>query len=297
MVADERLAVAIAEDHPDVAARLLERAPAADAAAFLATLSPPAAAGALRTMSPGAAAECCAMMPEEVLAVIVAALPLDASALVARRIAPARRDTVLAHLPDGVQRQLRRRLAYPERSAGAIADPLVLAVPEDVSVADAQRELHAAGGARHVLNYIYVVARDQRLVGVLDIAELMGARASEPIAGVMRRDVVTMDANADLATVAAHPAWRHLDALPVVDPAGHLVGAIRHKVVRQMEGAKAQSVLATLVGLSELYWAGLSGVLTSIAVARDARGGADAPHPRAEPRDAAGDNRPEGVNG
>jgi magnesium transporter len=265
------------EDYPEVAARLLERAPASETAAFLTALSPPAAAGALRALSPVAAAECCAAIADDVLAVIVAALPLDTATVVMRRIEPRRRSAVLALLPDAVQRPLLRLLAYDDGSAGAIADPLAFAVPEDASIADAERELHAAGDGSHVLPYVYVVTRDQRLVGVLDIAELLAAHATEPVSAVMRREVVALDAGADLATVAAHPGWRQFDALPVVDSAGRLLGAIRHKAVRQMDTAAAPSVVATLVGLSELYWAGLSGVLTSIAVSRDAQAPTEGP--------------------
>ncbi len=58
----------------------------------------------------------------------------------------------------------------------------------------------------------------------------------------------------------------------MVDGSGRLVGAIRHKVVRRLEAelglrARSESVLATLVGLSELYWAGLSGMFPRVAAA------------------------------
>ena len=100
---------------------------------------------------------------------------------------------------------------------------------------------------------------------MLAIPELMAARPKEALAAVMRRDLVRLDGRADLATVAVHPAWRDFDALPVVDAAGRLLGAIRHKTIRQMTFGDGRPMMATLVGLSELYWAGLSGMLASLA--------------------------------
>jgi hypothetical protein len=65
-----------------------------------------------------------------------------------------------------------------------------------------------------------------------------------------------------------HPAWRDFDALPVVDGDGRLVGAIRHKTVRQMAGENRRPMMDTIVELSELYWVGLAGMLRSLTPAR-----------------------------
>ena len=273
--ADVPLAVALMEDYPDLAARLLERAAPEGAAALLATVPASIAAGAFRAMGPAAAAACSALLSDDALGGLLAELPLDVSARTMRRVDASRRETVMLRVPEDDRAALRRLLSYPDNSAGAFADPLVLALPDDISVADAQRELRAAGSASHVFFYTYVVARDHRLVGVLSIAELMGARGAELLSRVMTHPVASLDANADLATVAAHPAWRDFDALPVVDSAGRLLGAIRHKAVRRMNDQATRSVVDTLVGLSEVYWAGLSGVLTSISTSRAPRIGAD----------------------
>ena len=51
----------------------------------------------------------------------------------------------------------------------------------------------------------------------------------------------------------------------MVDASGRLIGAIRHKTVRQMSLEPVRPMMATIVGLSELYWAGLVGMLNSFA--------------------------------
>ena len=267
---DERLALDFLEAHPDEAARLLERVETADAAALLNEVPAAVAAGVLRLMAPAALASCAAATPEERLAAMVAELPLDAAAAVMHRLPPERRDPVLTRLPASAEAPLRQMLAYGPYTAGALADPLALALPEDLTVAEAQRRLRVRG--EHLLYYIYVVARDHRLVGVLDLAELMGARARDTLAAAMRRDPIRLEVNTAFATLAAHPAWQHLDVLPVVDGDGRLVGAIRHMAVRRLEAelglrARSESVLATLVGLSELYWAGLAGMFPRVAAA------------------------------
>jgi magnesium transporter len=270
MQPDERLALDFMKAHPNGAARLLERSQPDQAAAVLNDAPAGVAAGVLRLMSPPALAGCAAAMPVDRLAAVVAELPLDAAAAVMHRLLPERRDAVLTRLPAAAEASLRQMLAYGPYTAGALADPLALALPEDLTVAEAQRRLRVRG--EHLRYYIYVVARDQRLVGVLGLPELMAARPKETLATAMRRDPIRLEASTAFATLAAHPAWQNLDVLPVVDAESRLVGAIRHMTVRRLEAelglrARNESVLGTLVGLSELYWAGLAGMFPRVAAA------------------------------
>ncbi len=263
MTAEERLAMAFVSEHPDEAARLLERVDARDAVTIVGTVSPPVGAHLLRVMAPSAAASCVTALDEATLVPIIDVLPLDDAAGLLRTLDAARRDAVVSRASEDRREQLRALLSFPENTAGAVADPLALALPDDMTVAEAQKQLR--GSDQHLFYYVYVVKRDRTLVGALAIPELMAARPRATLADAMRRDLVTLDAHLDLATIVAHPAWRELDAMPVVDHGGRLVGAIRHKTMRQLAGARPRPMSATIAGLSELYWVGVSGMLASLA--------------------------------
>jgi magnesium transporter len=272
MTPHERLALAFVAQHPDDAARLLERQPAADCATVLAHLPPEMAAGVFQLMGPSAASACAASLADERLAAVLEALPADAIAPAVRRIEPGRRDRLVALLPSERRRQLAAVLSYPDDSAAAIADPFVYTLPDDVAVGDAQRQLK---GSPHVYYYLYIVTRQGTLAGAINVPELMAARPRQALASVMRRELVTLDALTDLATVAAHPAWRALDALPVVDGTGRLIGAIRHRTVRHLELDRGPPIVETIVRLSEMYWAGLSAILSSLTPALGTAGEED----------------------
>lgn len=250
-------------EHPDEAARLLERMDPADAAAVIATLVTPVAADVMHRLAPSSAAGCAAALADDTLAPILDGMPLERAAAVMRGLERPRRDQVLDQIAEERREQLRALLSLPENSAGAIADPLALAVPDDMTVGEAQKQLR--GSDHHLFYYLYVVRRDRTLVGALAMPALMAARPKEMLSAVMRRDLVSVDAHLDLATLAVHPAWRDLDALPVVDSAGRLIGAIRHKTIRRASGHSPRPMMRTIVGLSELYWVGLSGMLASLA--------------------------------
>jgi hypothetical protein len=71
-----------------------------------------------------------------------------------------------------------------------------------------------------------------------------------------------------MTTILAHPAWRDLDALPVVDAAGVFFGIVRHRTIRQLTGQvtgdAVEPMVGALVNLGELYWTGMSAFLAGV---------------------------------
>jgi magnesium transporter len=264
---DLAVATRFLENHPEEAAAVLERVSFSDAAALLSELDPKLAAQALARLSASLAVDCLRSMHGEKVATVLAEVPLELAARLLRRAEEDVRERWLTMLPADGAEQLRRRLRYPPGTAGALADPLVLALPADLPVGEAQKQLRRS--AERAYYYIYVVDRDHRLVGALDIRELMLAPAKDALDGVMHRDPVRIPASSDLPTITAHPGWRELDALPVVDSGGVFMGIVRHRTLRQMTGlgtgpGQGELAVRTLVSLGELYWAGLSAFLAGL---------------------------------
>lgn len=272
MRADLAVATRFVADHPEQAALVLEQLSFADAAALLAELEPAQGAGLVARLSAALAVDCLRSLPGRLVAGVLGELPIDLAARILMRAGDETREGWLATLPEDRAAFLRRKLRYPTGTAGALVDPLVLALPEDLSVAEAQKQLRRS--AERAYYYVYVVDREQRLVGALDIRELMLAESKAMLGAVMHREVVSVSAHADLATVMSHPGWRELDALPVVDGAGVFFGIIRHRVMRQIAGRAddqaGQPMVRTLVSLGELYWTGLSAFLAGVSAVNPA---------------------------
>ncbi len=269
MRAELAVAARFVADHPADAALVMEQLPFGDAAGLLLELAPARGSVVVAHLSAALAVDCLRALPDGVAASLVSELPMDLAVRILVRAPEELRGAWLAGLPAERAEFLRRKLRYPPGTAGALADPLVLALPEELSVAEAQKQLRRS--AERAYYYIYVVDREQRLVGALDIRELMLAGGKETLGAVMHRAVASVPAHADLAAVAAHPAWSELDALPVVDAAGVFFGIIRHRTIRQVAGtARSEGdrpVVRTLVSLGELYWTGLSAFLAGLNAA------------------------------
>lgn len=266
---DDALVRRFLEAHPAEAAAFLEARPAPTVAALLARAEPEAAVAVLRSMAPLAAAACLAQLSEESLVAVSALLPAELLAALLRRLDAEAREERLAALPASTARALRASLAWEADSAGALADPTAPAFARDTSVDDALARLRAE--RMRTLYYLYVVDREQRLVGVLTLREVLLAEPGARLGEVMRTPVERLSARAVGRAILDHPAWRIHHVLPVVDDAGRFLGALRYKVARSLEAetrplpSGGSAAWSTAVQLGELFWLGLAGVLGGMA--------------------------------
>lgn len=269
MIAEARLAGAFLGSHPSRAAMALEQMPAVAAAAVLGEVPARTAATVLREMTPPRAAGCLSHLAANDAAAIIAETLADDAAPVVRALDADIRDALIAALPAAARNPLLSMLAFPAGTAGAVMDPSVFQVPENIIVADARTRLRSA--ARDLLYYVYVIDEEHRLAGVLDIAELMLARSRDPVSAAMHRDVESISAWMPVALVRAHPGWHRFHAMPVVDEDGHLLGAIRYQTLRRLEREAADRSpdpsLLTARALGELFQLGATGVVAGVAAA------------------------------
>ena len=273
MIAVDRLARAFLESHPPRAARRLEQMPADTAAGVLRAIPPRSAAAVLREMTVPSASDCLEHLAAPEAAAIVAALTADEAGSLMRALEPARREPLLAALPADVREPIPRMLPYPEGTAGAVMDPTTFQLPDDVLVADARARLGRA--RRDRLYYLYVVDREHRLVGVLNLLELMRARARDPVSVVMQRDVDRLGVWLPLAMVREAPGWQRFHSMPVVDDEDRLVGAIHYRMLRKLESEApergADPARLTATALAEIFQLGTSGMVSAIAGATPGR--------------------------
>ncbi|MGE0824444.1 MAG: CBS domain-containing protein [Candidatus Binatia bacterium] len=264
MEAEQLLCQTFLAAHPEDAARILEGLAPAESAALLGESPTAVATSVLQCMNPLSAAECLTKIPDESIGILIAGLPVDVVARLLRYLAPGVQEQLLVQAPDETAAQLRTLVQYPEESAGALMDPQMLALPDDITVSDTLERIRLT--PHRVFSYLYVVDRAQVLVGVVNLRELMLAAPEVRLATVMRSHVARIDAQADRPTILAHPGWRQFHSLPVVDAAGTFLGVLRYQTRQQLEAESSterqtRNAVATFLSLGEAYWVGVSQML------------------------------------
>jgi len=265
---DRLVARSLAGGHPADAARVLERFPRDDQAPVLTSWDRRTAALVLEQMTPDAAAACAARLPSEDAREILSQLDLDSVAGILRR-APEESRSPLLESAGGRREALERLLSSPEGTAGSLMDPLVLALPEDLEVAEATERVRRS--AAQAIDYLYVVDRGGRLTGVTSLRDLLPASPETPLPAMMRSSVMRLQVDDDRHAILAHPGWNEFHALPVVDAGGRYLGAVRYETLRRLESeglaAPGAGAVSVAVSLGELYWLGLSGLVEGLGTA------------------------------
>ncbi|MYK40373.1 MAG: magnesium transporter [Gemmatimonadetes bacterium] len=260
---EQQLLAQFATDHPAEVASALAAMSQREAALVLGDLAPAVAAGLLHYLPYLSAALALEQLSTEDTAAILTAVRPDIAASILRATPSERQAAVIACFPSRLQTVISSLLIYAEDTAGALMDPEVLTAFEQEPVCQVLERIQR--NPEHALYYLYVVADDQRLVGVVNMRELMGARPDASLASVCTRNVASIAASATWQTVVGHSAWGSVHALPVVDRAGQFVGVLRYEIVRALERRQAGDTLAdsslqTVSALGELFGLGLRGV-------------------------------------
>lgn len=262
MQVEQRLIEAFIETHPRDVARRLESLPEGEASAVLESVSPQLAGTLLPAVPLVVSARLLAIMPASHAAAVVTSVDQDLGAALLRNLEQEPRQAVLAACSESRARAFRLLLRYPEGTAGALMDPSVLGVPDDVTVADALERVRRSPA--HVLYYTYAVTSEGMLSGVANLRELMGADPDRMLASVIARNPWSLSVTAGAAAITAHPAWERVHALPVVE-GRRFVGVLRYKVMRRLERGLAartpeEQAATTRAALAELFGLGVAGL-------------------------------------
>ena len=86
-----------------------------------------------------------------------------------------------------------------------------------------------------VIMYVYVVGSDKKLLGVIDVKELLRADPSERLADHITTNVVTLTTESTIKEAAKLFARYSFRAIPIVDEREVIVGVIPYRDVMELK--------------------------------------------------------------
>lgn len=185
-----------------------------DASAALQAAHPTVAAGVLQRIDPGRAGKLLMLMPTEREVDVLSALAGEARVAVEKALDPEDKANV------------ERILRYDEGCVGRLMTPMIWRCERLLTVGEALAGLRQHEDDIEVASNCYVVS-GQQLLGVVALRELVVAPPETPIEQVMTRNPIAV-AETTSVQEAAEIVRRHdFLSLPVIDPDGRLVGAVR----------------------------------------------------------------------
>ena len=138
-----------------------------------------------------------------------------------------RSSTVLDLMPEDESDEVRHLLTYDPETAGGIMTTDLIAMKEDQSVQEALQAITSFDEPDEHVYYAHVVDETGMLTGYVDIWELLRAKNQNRLLGdIAHRDFTSVDVTLDQEQVAHIMSQYDLDAVPVIDQDGKLVGRI-----------------------------------------------------------------------
>ncbi len=144
-------------------------------------------------------------------------------------------------------------LSYEEDTVGSIATPEIMTALDTLTVAEALSIVKTLAPMVKIDNYLFVVDKNDKFVGVLRIVDLITADISQTLREVLENveDVVAVNVNEDKEKVAQIAVKYHQPVIPVIDESGRLIGAVAAEEVLETVEEEAEEDVMKMIGAAD----------------------------------------------
>ena len=160
--------------------------------------------------------------------------------------------TIMIEMDPEEAAEIRELMAYDPETAGGIMTPAFVAVFPDLRADQTVAALRKVAAEAETVNYVYVVDRDEKLLGVLSLHSLVLSRPETPVRELMAQHTWTIGVDEDQEDAARVMTERDLLSLPVVDHDGRLLGIITHDDIADIIEEEATEDIERLGGSQPL---------------------------------------------
>ena len=154
-------------------------------------------------------------------------LDTDDAADIISELPEDRQQAVIAQIEDEEHKaEITELLAYDEDTAGGLMAKELVKVYETWTVAGCMRRIRGQAEEVTRVHSIYVVNKEEKLIGRLSLKDLIVAKSEQKISDLVKVNVDYVNVHDDVEEVAKVMAKYDLEAIPVVDKNQILLGRI-----------------------------------------------------------------------
>ena len=212
--------------HPADLAEIISDLTRSESDKFLASLDVATVAEALEEVEPEFQASLIETMSDERVADVLEEMSPDEAADLLHELPDERSADILNLMEQDEAADVRKLLAYPIDTAGGIMTTEYVSVRPDLTAEQAIEELRRRSDEAETIYYVYVRDKDNQLIGVFSLRELVIAKPETPITQFMHRRVVSVNLTDSQDDVAQAVSKYNLLAVPVVDEHHRLHGIV-----------------------------------------------------------------------
>ena len=207
------------------------------------------AAEALAELEGSVAVDVLENLDADVAAQIIAEMEPDGAADVLDELDEEHRDVLLGKLTREDSEELRNLLNFDPDSAAGVMNTELILLEENMTADEAITHIRSEMEDKESPYYAYVVDRNDKLVGVLSLRDLMLARPGTIVGdAVAGQSVVSVPYDMDKGEVANLLSHYNYLAMPVVDYEGHIMGVVTYDDIMDIMHEEASADMLGMVG-------------------------------------------------
>lgn len=249
----EELPVHLSElSHPADMAKHLENLSLAEQVSLLSSLPAEEAADALAELEEYARVEILENLDNDKAASILSEMHFDDAADMLEELDEDHSDVLLSKLGLKDAEEIRTLMAFDPDTAGGIMNTEIVILEQDLTADAAISQLRREIQDKEIPYYAYIVDKDDILVGVLSLRDLLVCPPKFTLAEASKeQDLIKITFDREREEVARLIAHYNLMALPVVDYEGRLLGVISHDDVIDIIHDLASEDMLGMVGAGQ----------------------------------------------
>jgi len=239
----KRLEAYVEQIGPSEAFRALLRLDPEEREKVLTTLSPEEAAGLIEEIPDEHASDLIEQLPAKDAASILSEMDVDDQVDVIGDMHEEDAEAILAEMAPEDAADVRRLIRYDPDVAGGLMSTDYLAYGEAALVGDVIDDLSKRAEERDEAEHeahVYVVSASRKLIGVLDLRDLVLARRTTPLAAILKSSLYVR-AEATLDELETFFERHPFHAVPVVDEHQELVGVVGRDEVAEAAANRADA--------------------------------------------------------
>lgn len=216
----------IRELHPADLADILDDLSVQEGLSLLKGLDTETAAETLAEAEAETQAQIIAEMPTERASDILEEMEPDEAVDILQDLEEDKAAEILSHMDTEEANDVRELLKHPENTAGGLMSVGFATIFEEFSVDEAFKHLRLMAVDLEIIYYLYVVNKNDKLLGVVSIRDLLVANPSGKVVDIMNDKLIFVSPDTPQEEVAALISKYDLLALPVLDEDGGMIGVV-----------------------------------------------------------------------
>ena len=216
----------LAEMHPVDMAEILTQVSMQERTALLSSLDEETAGDVIGELDDETAAKIISEMEPEKAADVLEHMDPDEAADVLGDLPEKKAVELLNRMEKEEAEEVRELLEHDEDTAGGLMTTDYISFPPDMTAEEVMQELRLVAPDIEMIYYLYVLDREEKLLGVLSLKDLILAPPKSMLESIMVTNPKRVHASEDKEEVAEMVSRYNLFAIPVVDEEDHILGII-----------------------------------------------------------------------